>query len=671
LRAGAAVETQPHFLIFNFAFLIFTSPVAQSPDSSKTDAAPAGYWPASSFRIPHSALRILPLLLFLFTATLFSPSLRDDFVAWDDNHTFYENPHIQGLDAARLRWMLTDVRYSMRYKPLSWLEYALIFEAGGMKPFAYHLIGLLFHSANAVLVYFLLRRLLQLGFTNNSTGPPIGLVSLFAALAALLWAVHPLRVEPVLRATDLTYPQTLFFTLLSLLCYLRAVAPADPDAPPRKSWFAISIFLFAVAMLIYPFIIGYAVVLLALDYFPLRRFPQVPLRRLLLEKIPFALLACLILLTFYGRLNPGQAFADRKLDLHFSLLSRLMQAFYIWAYYLWKPWLPLHLSPVYTTLVDFNPLSLPFIASALLVLGLTVLLLLRRRAWPLAFTLWLCHLALLVPALGLTEHPHYASDRYSYVAGLLWPILLAALGLKLFLNHKKLLAPAALSLCALCALCIGLTLRQLPVWRDTPTLFNYLISQLGHDPYREDIHLRLGAWYADRQDFPDATAQFQAALAVNPSSADAENLLGGMSVHQGRNDDAARHFAAAVQISPGYLDARRNYASTLSALGRTADAITQYQQAVALDPSDPDTREALGVLLCNQRRYDDAVVQLQAALALQPNYAEAHNALGVALFNQGHLDDAITHFQFALKLKPAYADARTNLRAALAQKPRH
>src|SRR5205823_3655595 len=99
-----------------------------------------------------------------------------------------------------------------------------------------------------------------------------------------------------------------------------------------------------------------------------------------------------------------------------------MQAFYIWAHYVWRPLVPGDLAPVYTTLVEFRPMTLPFVASALLVVGVTTVLIWKRREWPVALTLWVAHLVLLAPLIGVTEHPHYPSDRYSYLQGVLWAI---------------------------------------------------------------------------------------------------------------------------------------------------------------------------------------------------------------------------------------------------------
>ena len=505
---------------------------------------------------------LLALLLFLITGAVFFQSLGDDFVAWDDDHTFYQNPHIQGLDAGRIHWMFTNVDYSMRYKPLSWLAYALIFKVNGMDPFGFHFASLLFHCLNAVLVFFVLRRLLRLGFVRDNPGPPEEVMSLSAALGSLLWAVHPLRVEAVARATDMTYSQTFFFTLISLWCHLRAVA-AVTAGKPAAYWHAGAITAFAIAMFSYPFLVAYPVVLIVLDFYPLRRFNpgrdwwrDAAARRVWLEKVPFILLAGVLVMTFYGRIHPAGAFVETPVDKHFSNLSRMMQGFYIWAYYLWKPWFPFNLSSIYTTLIDFNPVTLPFLASAGLITGLSVLLIWKRRAWPLGLALWVCHLALLVPALGLTEHPHYASDRYSYVDGLLWPILLAVGSVHLFQRRNSGLLAAVMLLLAIAS--GALSVAQVQIWRDTPTLFNYMIEKVGDHPVRNGLLRLLGAWYADRNRMDDAAAQFERAITGDPRSAQNRDLLGTVLLQEGRAEEAAVQFREAIRLAPDDRVAREN-----------------------------------------------------------------------------------------------------------------
>lgn len=255
---------------------------------------------------------------------------------------------------------------------------------------------------------------------------------------------------------------------------------------------------FALSMLVYPFAFGYAVVLLVLDAYPLRRFSAGPqfwrdanTRRILLEKVPFALLGSLILFTLLGRLSPTDVWTTPQAMPSLSAASRVMQSCYIWTYYLWKPWAPVRLAPVYTSLISFNLYAAPFLASAGLVVALTAFLVWQRRRWPCALALWICHLTLLAPAIGLTEHPHYPSDRYSYVQGVLWSVLLAA-GLLHLRPRPTLFVTCATVLATLVALTGFLSLRQMRIWHDSVRLFECTLSALGDHPYRADLHWRLG-----------------------------------------------------------------------------------------------------------------------------------------------------------------------------------
>src|SRR5512135_2256868 len=93
---------------------------------------------------------LIRFVLFLATFGVFSRVLQAEFVQWDDGISVYQNPHIQGLDWARLCWMFSDADYAMRYKPLTWLLYALIYQVSGLKPLGYHFVNLVIHGFNAV-----------------------------------------------------------------------------------------------------------------------------------------------------------------------------------------------------------------------------------------------------------------------------------------------------------------------------------------------------------------------------------------------------------------------------------------------------------------------------------------------------------------------------------------
>ena len=452
----------------------------------------------------HQVMRrdwITGLALFLVTFAVFSRVLAAGFVQWDDDISVTQNTSVQGLDWGRLGWMFSDASYAMRYKPLTWLAYALVHQCCGLSPFAYHLVSLVFHGLNAVLVFVIIRRLLVLSGGAGDAARASRRATLPAALGALLWACNPLRVEPVARITDLTYCLVLFFLMISLWCYLRAWE-SRLKARAHRLLYGCSVAAYAMAMLTYPLAFGWALVLLALDWYPLRRFEAgaawwrgARLRGLLREKVPFVLLGGLVLATLFARANPSTVWAQPAGGPGLDWFGRAMQAFYVWAYYLWRPWVPFHLSPVYTTLIDFNANNWRFWLSAALVLGTTALVVWKRHHWPWALVLWTSYLTLLLPALGLTEHPHYTSDRYDYLPGLVCALVLAASLWKVS-TRPRLFAAGAVCAIALAAFWASLSFEQMRIWRSTVSLLEYAVRELGEDPRRSDLRRRLAGLYA-------------------------------------------------------------------------------------------------------------------------------------------------------------------------------
>jgi tetratricopeptide (TPR) repeat protein len=526
-------------------------------------------------------------VLFLATFAVFSRVLLGDFVQWDDDISVYQNSHIQGLDWARLRWMFSDAGYAMRYKPLTWLAYALVHQVGGLNPFGYHLVNLLLHCFNTVLVFVVIRLLLKAGTPTQGADERLAQVNLPAAGGALLWAVNPLRVEPVARVTDLTFCLTLCFLLISLWCYLRAYGSNGAEHR-RRPFYWCSVAAFALAMFTYPFAFAYGLVLLVLDWYPLRRFAgcghwwrDARARKILLGKVPFLLLGGTMLTTIVARLNPTGVWAGFQADRDFNPFEQTMQAFYVWAYYAWRPWAPFHLLPFYTTLVDFNPNAWPFWLSTALVIGTTVLLVRRRRQWPWALALWVSHLMLLVPVLGLTERPHYTADRYAYLPGLVWAVAIAAALRRLGTRSNLRAAGMALGI-TLAVFWGGLSLRQTRVWRNSIVLFEHIIRELGDDPYRSDIQWRLGSVLASQGKTQEAAQQYQASLRVQPTP-EAHLWFAELLAKNGDRQGALTNCLAALALGltpVNHVQAGKVFAS----LGRGAEAISQYRQALALVP---------------------------------------------------------------------------------------
>jgi tetratricopeptide (TPR) repeat protein len=513
------------------------------------------------------------------TFVVFLPVLRGEFLMWDDDINIYENPHVRGVNAPNLRWMFTDLQQALRYKPLCWLTWALIYQIRGFEPVAYHLVNLLFHTTNAALVFFLLRKLFR--FSTGAAPGSEGFRLLGCALGALLWSLHPLRVEPVAWATGLPYGQSLFFLLISLLAYLKGFEPQSGSAA-RVGWWLASLAGFGAALFTYPTVLAYLGMLICLDLYPLRRVRaergaawRWSLAELIWEKLPFVgitvLLAAATLIARYhahGTWRP-----PLSLD-QFGAGPRLMQAFYVWGHYLWKLCWPLNLHPYYTTLIDFQP-PVVFWVAAFAVVCLTIVFWQRRKQWPAVLSIWVCYLVMLIPSLGLTEYPHVASDRYVFVASIGWSALVV-LALMRTGNRSWLRAPAVLGLGALLAAYAVLTFRQIAVWRNTTALMEHTIRELGDSPYRYDLYLRLGKYYKQTAEFSRARDSLEQAVRIHPDQPVAHEGLGEMLLELGEWSRAADEFARAIDLEPQELRPHFYLALAVAGQGKVDEAKEQF-----------------------------------------------------------------------------------------------
>src|SRR2546428_992711 len=285
---------------------------------------------------------LVPALIALVTFAAFLPVLQNQFVNWDDQKNFLDNPHYRGLGWAHLRWMWTT--HMGHYIPLTWMTLGLDYLLWGMNPFGYHLTSLLLHAANAVVFFFVVRRILTLALPSPSERGDALAVS--AGVAALVFAIHPLRVESVAWATERRDVLSGLFYLLTILLYLRASERGERG----RGWYWGTVGLFSCALLSKAIAVSVPVVLLILDVYPLRRLGgstgwwSAPARRVYVEKIPFVLLAAAAsAIALMAQLSHDTMVSVVQL----SALGRLAVSVYGLSFYLWKTVAPVNLSPLY------------------------------------------------------------------------------------------------------------------------------------------------------------------------------------------------------------------------------------------------------------------------------------------------------------------------------------
>src|SRR5574341_508767 len=586
---------------------------------------------------------LAPPLIALLTIAAFLPTLRNGFVNWDDTVLLSGNPHYRGLGWTQLRWMFTTFHMG-HYQPLSWLTYGLDYLLWGMNPVGYHLTSLLLHAAAAVVFYFVARRLLRLALPGLSGESAIG-PSLAAAFAALLFSLHPLRVESVAWATDRGNVLCGLFYLLTLLAYLRAV-----EGRPSRRWLAAAVGLSALALLAKVMAVSLPVLLVILDVYPLRRLGGGPgrwvgrgVRQVWWEKVPFVLVAVpAALLAPFATPHGGTI-----LSLHqHGLAARLAVVVYGLAFYLWKTMVPLGLSPLYELPVALNPLDSLYLLSGAVILALSLLLLLARRRWPAGLALWSAYVAILLPVQGLVQvGPQIAADRYTYLACLGWAVLGGA-GL-LTAGHawrsRRLGLPAVALLCGLALIILvglgGLTWRQVRVWHDPLSLWAHALTI---DPKSAIAHNNLGVALARQGNLDQAIAHYREALRLQPNYSRAHDSLGAALAKQGHLAAAEQELTLALRFNPASAAARLNLANVYAMQGKDEQAEAEYRRLLALKPTYAKAYLNLGLLLRKQGRSDEGIALLQRALALKPENVTGRNALGLAYLQQGRIQEGIS-----------------------------
>src|SRR5438093_509979 len=285
---------------------------------------------------------LVPVLIALVTLAAFLPTLQNQFVNWDDHENLLDNPHYRGLGRAHLRWMWTT--HMGHWIPLTWMTFGLDYLLWGMNPVGYHLTSLLLHVTNAVVFFFVVRWLLTRALPSPSERGYALAVS--AGVAALLFAIPPLRVESVAWVTERRDVLSGLFYLVAILLYLRACE----GMARGRGWYWLSVAVFVCALLSKSMVVNLPVVLLILDVYPLRRLGgsiswwSEPARLVYVEKIPFVFLAGVAsAIAVMAQLATRAASSLAAL----SVLDRLAISAYGLSFCLWKMVVPVNLSPLY------------------------------------------------------------------------------------------------------------------------------------------------------------------------------------------------------------------------------------------------------------------------------------------------------------------------------------
>ncbi|HEY5973741.1 MAG TPA: hypothetical protein VIU41_03275, partial [Geobacteraceae bacterium] len=395
-------------------------------------------------------------LVALATLAVYWQATGHDFVNFDDRPYVTENPRVSGgLTLENIRWAFTAVHQS-NWHPLTWLSHQLDCQLFGLTPRGHHLVNVLLHTLNSLLVGLVLFRFTGAGRRS--------------ALVAALFALHPLHVESVAWVAERKDVLSTLFWLLTMLAY---GAYASRPGPGR---YLPVMGFFALGLLAKPMLVTLPCVLLLMDYWPLGRFSFAPgavaqpaagrrlSHDLLLvgEKLPLLLLAVAsALVTYRVQLAGG------TVGTAFPLAQRAATAVVATARYLLDTVWPHGLAVLYP--FDQAMPGWQIALSGMLLAGLTVAALLAARRRPYVTVGWFWYLGTLVPVSGLVQIGlHSRADRYTYVPLLGIFIVIAWGGQELLARRQRLAATLATT--GVVALSV-VTWLQLGYWQDSITLF--------------------------------------------------------------------------------------------------------------------------------------------------------------------------------------------------------
>jgi tetratricopeptide (TPR) repeat protein len=578
---------------------------------------------------------LVSLALAIVTLLVYLPVRNHGFISLDDADYVSGNPMVQrGLSWTGVKWAFTT-DHTGNWHPLTWLSHQLDAQIFGAGPSGPHLVNLLFHLANTLLLFFWLRR------TTGALGR--------SAWVAAVFALHPLHVESVAWIAERKDVLSAFSFLLTLWAYVK-YAESPPKKIPRRAWYAGALLLFGLGLMSKPMVVTLPVVLLLIDVWPLHR----SLAQTWREKIPFfALSAASSVVTLVVQHHGGSVASLTNL----SLAARSANAVVSYARYLGQLVWPHALAIFYPHPLHWATTSV--VAAALLIAGLSAAALRWGRRLPFVGLGWWWFIVMLIPVIGLIQVGQQAmADRYAYLPSIGCFILLAWSANAGVARWSWGRIATGLAAMVTVVACGALTIAQLRHWRDSESVFRHAIAVTEKNHL---AHNGLGYVLLEQGRLDEAVAEFGRALELQPAFAEAHLNLGNARLRQGREDDALVSFKNAAAARPDFAIAYSNLGVLLLRLGRIDEAVIALEKFAELEPHDATARLDVGNALLLQGKSDAAIARYREALLLDPGNPDAHNNLGNVLLQTGHEAAAIEEFQTALKNLPTHANAHYHL----------
>jgi tetratricopeptide (TPR) repeat protein len=575
-------------------------------------------------------------VLVLVIGVTFWPSLQNGFTNWDDPDYLTANPLAQTLSWQNLQNIFFSDYCSTHFlSPLVVATFAVEHHFFGQTPTGYHATNLILHMLNTLLVFWIFRRL--------SSKSAVGLI------CALLFGIHPLRVESVAWISERKDVLAAFFFLASCLAYLRH------QETGRRHWYLATFLFFILSLVVKPLAITLPFVFLGFDF-----IREKPLgKKTLLEKIPF--FATSLFLAAWMSTGHKAFFADNPAAA--AIKSRhFFYGAYAVCWYLEKIFWPVKLSCLYPMPKKTDGfLPLIYLASPSLCLFLAAgLAILARRTKKIIFGGFF-FLITLLPAIAII--PFNASivfDRYAYLPciGIFY---LAGEGLVWLLEQtKKYSRPVTVLLtiffCNTVVILGFLTFDRCQVWKNDLILWQDAVSKY---PQIAMAHLNRGNALCIRGQLEQALQDYNRALEIRPRYGDAYFGRGNLYLKKGDYAKAIPDLTSAIRLKSHSFEAAENLDKAYIFYAET------IEREIDENPQDAQLFYNKGVLDENQKQFEKALSSYTQAIALDPNLAEAFNNRGNLYYEKGLYEKARSDYEQSIRINPRQQEALVNLKMTL------
>jgi tetratricopeptide (TPR) repeat protein len=594
---------------------------------------------------------LIYLLLALVTLIAFESVRQNQFVDYDDQRYVTENPNVNaGITRDSFIWAFTTICAS-NWHPLTWLSHMLDCQLFELNPSWHHLMNLLFHVANTLLLFWVLKRM------TGDIWP--------SAFVAALFAIHPLHVESVVWVAERKDVLSGLFWFLTIAVYIRYAEN------PKISTYLLVFLCISLGLMAKPMLVTLPFVLLLLDWWPLSRvqwenrfvselaksphsvtprFHRASIWRLMGEKIPlFAMATASSVITYIAQQRSGAMTLVQKLP--FSI--RVENALVSYLNYIIKMFYPARLAVLYPHPRDGLPVWQPTICFIILAIVSASVIYLARRHGYLAVG-WLLFLGTLVPVIGLVQVGHQAmADRYTYLPSIGIFVMIAWTAAKLSAGWRYRKVVLGMTAAVVLVVLLVCTRKQVRYWQNSLTLFGRAVEVTENNHV---MHCEYGTALQRNNQPDEALEQYRKCLRIAPHYSTAQNNLGVIYFQNGRMEQALACWTDLLKFKPDHVGAMNNLGTAYFQKGNVEQALACWTNVLELESDNLNAINSLAWVRATQenRKFchpDEAVRLAERACDLSDfKNPVLLDTLAAAYAASGRFSDAVATAEQALEL---------------------